>query len=112
MNSNEDCCDVDVEMSNVLEYVKDCPGMWKEAKHVYNAEHVCSVGVDKYKAANEFTAIAAVFRSSNPLLKPHQLRLEFKKSVNDWKLSCSCKAGSSKCKHIGATLFYMLKYVF
>lgn len=101
--------EVDMDMKDALQYVHDCPGMWKEAKHVFKAEHVIMVGLEKYLNPREFTAAAAVIRSSNPLLKPHQLNLQFSINVAEWKLTCSCKAGSSKCKHIGATLFYILK---
>lgn len=100
-----------VDMEDVLLYIGQCPQMIKEAKLVRVADHIVFVGLSAYTDIKHFHVVAGVIRSSNPNMPPHEIKMNFVKDYADWVFNCSCKAGSGRCKHIGAILFHLMGYV-
>ncbi|XP_062549688.1 uncharacterized protein LOC134214292 [Armigeres subalbatus] len=101
--------DVEVTIVDILDYVGDSVRPIKEGFAVFNANHIVCLGYRTFNSSNVHIT-AYVTQSSHPGHSPHQVNLNLGSSVDDWKLGCSCKAGTAKCKHIIACLLHIEKY--
>nr|XP_029731017.1 uncharacterized protein LOC109417047 isoform X2 [Aedes albopictus] len=94
---------VDITLVDILDYVGDSVRPVREGCAVFDAGHVVCIGyTDRTDYSVAFCGY--VLQSSNPGLIPHKTNLTISTNVSKWVCICSCKAGTSRCKHIIACL--------
>lgn len=95
--------DVDISLSDILDYVGDSVRPIREGLAVMEANHIVCMGYTKKDGP--FTHVKGfVLQSSHPADRPHEVQLKLSGDNQMWDLTCSCKAGTRRCKHIIACL--------
>ncbi|XP_055604791.1 uncharacterized protein LOC129753023 [Uranotaenia lowii] len=100
---------IEIDMVDVLDYVGDSVRPIREGSAVFEANHVLLIGYRE--KTDEFIKLTGyVTQTSHPNAVPHQIQLKLTHSISSWILSCSCKAGTGKCKHIIACLLFLNRF--
>lgn len=95
--------DVHINLVDILDYVGDSVRPIREGLSVLEAQHIVCLGYTT-KSATTMHAKGFVLQSSHPAERPHEINLKLPYDNTMWDLSCSCKAGTKRCKHIIACL--------
>ncbi|XP_065089392.1 uncharacterized protein LOC135710673 [Ochlerotatus camptorhynchus] len=106
MANADDCRDdirVNITLVDILDYVGDSVRPIREGCAVFDAGHVVCIGYTE-KADCAVTYCGYVLQSSHPGQIPHKTSLTISADVSKWVCICSCKAGTSRCKHIIASM--------
>lgn len=104
--------EIGISIIDILDYVGESVRPIKEGYAVYAADHIVCIGYRENRRNDMLTeVIGYVTQTSHPGLAPHEVILWVGRDIPDWRLKCSCKAGTGKCKHIVACLLHIEKYV-
>ncbi|XP_065082749.1 uncharacterized protein LOC135705104 [Ochlerotatus camptorhynchus] len=101
--------EVQITIVDVLDYVGESVRPIKEGYAVFAANHIVCIGWRKCDT-EWIDILAYVTQSSHPGQTPHTVNMRIYSDISQWALKCSCKAGTSKCKHIVACLLHAEKY--
>ncbi|XP_062534733.1 uncharacterized protein LOC134203882 [Armigeres subalbatus] len=100
---------VTISLGQVFDYVGDSVRPLREGQNVFDSGHIVCIGYTK-KLQDYLELTAYVLQSSHPADVPHELRLKIGSDYRKWSLCCSCKAGTSRCKHIIACLLHLCQF--
>ena len=80
---------------------------FQEGEKVINAGHILVIGKRPSSNPAVYQIYALVLKTSALYDEPHKIEGSIeKKSLQIQSFTCSCKAGSDKCKHILAVLMH------
>lgn len=96
-----------VELFDIITYVGSGERPFVEGAAILKAKHIMECGVVS-RTEQDFKVLGLCLQSSNLYSKPHEVHVSVNATASP-KISgtCSCKAGSGKCKHFVAVLLYL-----
>ncbi|KAK4887375.1 hypothetical protein RN001_003646 [Aquatica leii] len=97
-----------IEMVDIMELVGDFKRPYIEGSAILKAKHIVECGIIKNSESEQQIA-ALCLQTSNLNGIPHEVRINITKNIDDKVItvSCTCKAGTGKCKHVVAVCMYL-----
>jgi SWIM zinc finger len=98
-----------VEIHHIMEVVGDFKRPFVEASALLKSKHLMECGITA-RTAHQIHVMGLCLQTSHLDGKPHQVDIKINvQASSDDRLccTCTCKAGSGKCKHIVAVLLYL-----
>jgi SWIM zinc finger len=96
-----------VDLFEIMKYVGSGERPFVEGEAILKAKHIMECGLTS-RTEQEFRVLGLCLQSSHLNSRPHEIKIWVKATASP-KISgtCSCKAGSGKCKHIVAVLLFL-----
>jgi len=99
-----------IEIIDIMNYVGDGKRPFVEGSEILKCNHIIEFGI-KEQAKNKLVIMALCLQTSNINGHPHEVLVT--KTIHEGNVkvsgSCSCKAGTGKCKHVVGVMLKLQK---
>lgn len=100
-----------LEILDIMEYVGETKRAFVEGTEILKCGHIVEIGIKEY-TEKKLIIIALCLQTSNINGHPHEVLIT--KIINEDNLvkingTCTCKAGTGKCKHVVGVLLKLQK---
>ncbi|XP_046396033.1 uncharacterized protein LOC124163281 [Ischnura elegans] len=98
-----------LDLSDVFTYVGDFKRPFVEGDAILKANHIVELGVLKNEV-DLVEVMALCLQTSNINGQPHEINITIRgNGKKEIQGTCSCKAGTGKCKHVAAVCLQLCK---
>lgn len=99
-----------IEIIDIMDYVGDGKRPFVEGSEILKCNHIIEFGI-KEQTKNKLVIMALCLQTSNINGHPHEVLVT--KTIHEGNVkvsgSCSCKAGTGKCKHVVGVMLKLQK---